>query len=105
MRFETKVILSVIFSLALGLSILNAVSVTLLKQEIENRIVKEAELYSLLCGDKCNLPDYVVVSKGAIISDELKPVLKREGKIFWVNTGYIKNRLKEVALTIRWVRN
>jgi hypothetical protein len=100
MRFETKVILSVIFSLALGLSILNAVSVTLLKQEIENRIVKEAELYSLLCGDKCNLPDYVVVSKGAIISDELKPVLKREGKIFWVNTGYIKNRLKEVALTI-----
>ncbi|TCK06653.1 HAMP domain-containing histidine kinase [Phorcysia thermohydrogeniphila] len=100
MKFETKVILSVILSLTLGLSILNAVSVTLLKREIEKRVIREAELYSLLCQDNCTLPDYIVVSKGAIISDELKPVLKKKEKIFWINTRHIKNKLKEAALTI-----
>ena len=100
MRFEIKVILSVIISLTLGLSILNAVSVTLLKREIEKRVIKEAELYSLLCKENCIFPDYIVVSNGAIISEELKPVLKKKEKIFWINTRHIKDRLKEVALTI-----
>jgi len=81
MRFETKVVLSIILSLTLGLSILNIVSLTLLKREIENRITKEAELYSIFCEKNCNLPDYIVISKGTILSEELKPVLRKGEKI------------------------
>ena len=100
MKFETKVVISVIFSLMVGLSILNLVSFTLLKREVESRILKEVELYALLHEKNYKLPPYIVVSRGVILSRELKPILSKNGKIYWVDVKYPEKRIKEVALTI-----
>jgi len=99
MKFKTKVIISVILSLVVGLSVLNFVSFTLLKKEVESRILKEVELYALLYEKKEKLPPYIVISQGTILSENLKPVLKKNGKIFWIDIRYPEKRLKKIALT------
>ena len=101
MKAEYKLLLSVIVFVALGFSILNRVSISVARSEIEKRLKEEAKLYSVLYENgNCTLPDYFLFSRGVIISQELEPVARTKDGYIMLKTDYLQSQLKAFALRI-----